>query len=140
MNKLFIAAPISGFETLKEYEDYRAEVVDFINDLKSAREDIEIFCELLRVKDEDDYMTPEKSCEEDFGAIEKSDMFLLFHPRKAQTSALMELGYAYAKGKKIIIVGQEDDLPYMARGLKAQIVEIGLEDRDLLLEVITNLI
>lgn len=140
MKKMFVAAPISGFETLEEYEAYRSKMVAFLEDLKKSNSEFEIFCELLRVKNEDDYMTPEKSCEEDFGAIDECEIFLLFHPVKAQTSALMELGYAYAKGKKIIIVGEEDNLPYMAKGLDAQIVEIGVEDSDILCEVINTLI
>jgi nucleoside 2-deoxyribosyltransferase len=34
-----------------------------------------------------------------------------------QTSTLIELGYAVAKEKKIIVIGKTDILPYLALGL-----------------------
>lgn len=42
----------------------------------------------------------------------------MFHPQKMQTSTLIELGYACAFNVKIIIIGNKNNLPYLAKGLE----------------------
>ena len=81
------------------------------------RERYEVYCELERVADESDYDTPAEAVVKDFGKIDGADLFVLVHMKKCQTSAFMELGYAYARGKEIVLVGPKDALPYMALGL-----------------------
>jgi nucleoside 2-deoxyribosyltransferase len=112
--KIFLAAPISGFDNIDEYKEYRNRVILLIKELRK------LFCvcsELEKVDNIETYDSPEKSVKKDFQAIEDSDVFLLLHPHKMQTSSFIELGYAYALNKKILIIAEKEELPYMALGL-----------------------
>lgn len=53
----------------------------------------------------------------DLNEIDESDVFIIYHPMNIQTSTFIELGYAVAKEKKIIIIGKIDDLPFLVFGL-----------------------
>ena len=114
MKRIFLATPISAFTDPAEYDAFRQNVIRLIGVL---REKYEVYCELERVEGESDYDTPEESVVKDFGKIDEAEIFMMVHLKKCQTSALMELGYAYARGKEIVLVGPKDALPYMALGL-----------------------
>lgn len=112
--RVFLATPISGFQSEQEYSAYRKRVLQLIVAL-SAKYDIT--SELQSVCDVDSYDTPEESVQKDFKEIKMSDIFLLLHPTRMQTSSLIELGYACALKKKLVIVGKKADLPYLVHGL-----------------------
>lgn len=116
MNKLkiFIATPISGFQNEDQYTLYRKSVLSLIKELVN---DYEVHCELQEISDKSSYDTPQDSLKKDFDAIEKSDIFILLHPMRMQSSSLIELGYACALKKKLLIVGANNDLPYLVNGL-----------------------
>ena len=114
MKRIFLATPISAFTDPAEYDAFRQDVIRLIGKL---RERYEVYCELERVADESDYDTPAEAVVKDFGKIDGADIFMLVHMKKCQTSAFMELGYAYARGKEIVLVGPKEALPYMALGL-----------------------
>lgn len=124
---IFLAAPISGFSYENEYLEYRKKVLKLISFLRDNS--FSVYSEIERVTNKSNYDSPEISVKNDFNRINNSDIFLLLHPRKSQTSALIELGYAYAKGEKIIIAGSITALPYLALGLpltstNAQIIDL----------------
>ncbi len=116
MNKLsiFIAAPISGFSNETQYLEYRNGVLKMIEVL---RKEHVVFSEIENFAKLDSYEDPGKSALEDFNKISNSDVFILMHPTKMQTSALIELGYALAHKKNIIIVSQKKHLPFLTLGL-----------------------
>ncbi len=112
--KIFLAAPISGFENETEYLAYRKKVVELIDELKK---DFVIMSELESVKKVESYDSPEQSVIKDFRDIKEADCFMLLHPRRMQTSSFIELGYAYAMKKPSLIIAHPEDLPYMVLGL-----------------------
>lgn len=116
MNKLkiFLAAPISAFEDELHYKKSRIELLNLI---KSLSENFQVYSEIINIQYLDSYDEPGKSVVKDFKEIIESDVFMLYHPMRMQTSTLIELGYAVAKEKKIIIISQPDILPYLALGL-----------------------
>lgn len=116
MNKLniFIASPISGFSDENQYLEYRNGVLKLIEIL---RKDHIVFSEIENFAKLDSYDDPGKSALEDFNKISNSDVFILMHPTKMQTSAFIELGYALAHKKNIIIVSQKRYLPFLTLGL-----------------------
>lgn len=114
---IFIAAPISGFEDQGEYAHYRKNVVKLISSLRNMH--CEVYSELEKLTTASGYDSPEMSVKADFFRIQRSDIFLLLHPKRMQTSALIELGYACAYAKTIIIVGPNKALPFLACGLRA---------------------
>lgn len=113
--KIFLAAPISGFGDEEKYSAYRKKLINFINSLKNA---YVVYSEIEKIDDTDSYDKPGESAIEDFSNISNSDVFILFHPAHMQTSSFIELGYAIAKNKKIIIIADLKDLPYLALGLE----------------------
>ena len=116
MNKLkiFIATPISGFQDENEYTRYRKSVLLLI---ASLVDNFEVYCELQKVSDTKSYDAPQDSVKKDFSAIEEANLFILLHPIRIQSSSLIEMGYACALKKKLIIVGLQENLPYLVNGL-----------------------
>ena len=113
-NYVFIATPISGFNSEKEYKAYREKVIKLIAFLREKG--YKVHSELEKVKSKNCYDSPEKSVEDDFNNIINSDYFLLLHPARMQTSSLIELGYACALKKNIVAVGKMSDFPYLVIG------------------------
>lgn len=115
MKNVFIATPISGFDNWDEYELFRSTVLHLIQVLR--HHGYMVWSEIETVSTDTEYDSPEQSVIKDIKKIESSDMFILIHPRKMQTSTLFELGYAFSQSKEIIIIGKEENLPYMVKGL-----------------------
>lgn len=112
--KIFLATPISGFQSESQYIEYRKSVIKLIEALSN---NYKVYCELQKVSTMESYDTPQESVKKDFSAIEASDIFILLHPMRIQSSSLIELGYACALRKKLLIVGTQNDLPYLVNGL-----------------------
>lgn len=117
-NILFIATPISGFENPKEYNIFRNKLLSAIKKLSRLEKVEKIICESQNVKTVSDYDSPYLSAQNDFRHISQSSHFILLYPQKAITGALIELGFAIALKKKILIIAPTPDvLPYMAQEL-----------------------
>lgn len=115
---LFISTPIAGFEDEQEYLTFRDVILRLIEQMKQCDNVGKIYCALADVSDIDTYDSPADSAVKDLNALQDSTHFILFYPYRVISSALIELGYALADNKKIlIIVSQKKDLPYMAQGL-----------------------
>ncbi len=114
--KIFLSTPISGFKDRALFSIFRKKIISITTFLE--KNDFEVCSEINKFSIESDYDTPDKSIQEDFKKIREADIFLMFHPQKMQTSTLIELGYACAFNRKIIIVGNKNDLPYLAKGIE----------------------
>lgn len=114
--KIFIAAPISGFQCEKAYHLYRESVISLISELNP---NFDVVCELSTINNSSQYNSPDDSAAKDFSQIRDADIFIFLHPKRMQSSSLIELGFAIALRKKILIVGKEDDLPYLALGIRS---------------------
>lgn len=115
---LFISTPIAGFENEQEYLMFRDVILRLIETMKQCDNVGKIYSALADVSDIDMYDSPVESAVKDLNALQDSTHFILFYPYRVISSALIELGYALAENKKIlIIVSQKKDLPYMAQGL-----------------------
>lgn len=117
--KLFISAPIAGFENEEEYMEYRDKVVNLVEDIKRAVSIKDIYSAISEVNSVDAYDSPVQSAIQDLSALRESTHFILFYPKKVPSSALVELGYALAEKKKLLlIVNTRKDLPYMVQGFE----------------------
>ena len=113
--KVFLATPMSGFQNTEMYASYRKRLLELITALSNQ---YEVYSEMQRAPSKEAFSSPETSVREDFHEIESSDLILFLHPCRMQTSTLMELGYACALKKPVVLVGEPENLPYMALGLK----------------------
>lgn len=117
MNKrIFLSTPISGFENRAMFTLFREKIIDLVTFLEEKGFDV--YSEINKTATESDYASPVKSIQDDFQRIRESDIFIMFHPQKMQTSTLIELGYACAFNIKIVIIGDKNNLPYLAKGLE----------------------
>lgn len=112
--KIFFAAPISGFKDELEYRKNRDNLLNIISKL---RINFKVYSEILHIGSLASYDEPGASVIKDFNEIKDADVFIIYHPMNMQTSTFIELGYAVAKGKNIIIIGKKNTLPYLALGL-----------------------
>lgn len=114
--KIFLSTPISGFENKVIFTLFREKVIEITTFLQ--KKGFDVYSEINKTATESDYDSPIKSIKDDFQRIKSSDIFIMFHPQKMQTSTLIELGYACAFNVKIIIIGNKNNLPYLAKGLE----------------------
>ncbi len=113
--RVFVATPIAGFQNDAQMAEYRKSLLPFFNLIKQYHD---VYAEIIRVKSAIDYDSPECSAKLDFQLIKECDVFVLHFPKKICTSALIELGYAIALNKKVIIVVDRlETLPFIGQGL-----------------------
>lgn len=113
--KIFLATPIAGFESEKHMIEYKRGLSSFFSLLKQQHT---VYAEIDKINNGNDYDSPEDSAIHDFGLIKDCDVFIMHYPKKMATSALMELGYAIALQKRIIIIVESlDVLPFLGQGL-----------------------
>lgn len=118
--RLFISTPITGFDSENEYVDYRKKIMRIINEIRKIDNIDSIYSAMVQVETVSCYDSPAKSVIQDLQAIDKASNFILFYPRRVPSSALIELGYALAKEKNILVITNDlCSLPYMAQGLEA---------------------
>lgn len=109
--EIFLASPISGFASSKQYSEDRAEMLKFIRLLESKMGNVFYAGRKLltnTVLDADDEI------KRDFEAIDKCSCFVMFYPEKIVSSVLVEAGYALALRKpSIYFVRSSEDLPFL---------------------------
>lgn len=114
--KIFLATPISAIKDHNEFVKYRKSVVKLVSSLRMMEHDV--ICEIDEISDTDNYDSPKESYLKDFSAIIESDAFILHYPVSTPTSALVELGFALAMNKRVIIITPDrSGLPYLMREL-----------------------
>lgn len=126
--KVFIAAPISGFDRKTEYNFFRQFILYLIDALRQSG--FEVCSEVEQISKTENYDSPMKSVNDDFSNILSSDIFLLLHPKKIQSSSLIELGFACANKKVIVLAGKKEDFPYLAKGLETSNIRAKMLDID----------
>jgi len=113
---IFISFPIAAItDAIK-----RKALNDFANELEEKFKTIgfkKIFNASLHFSNRHDHQPPKVAAKIDFDALDKSRNFLLIYPEKLPTSALIELGYAIAANKNIVMCSDNvHTLPFLARG------------------------
>ena len=115
---LFIATPISTFSSNDEYMRFRSWIMGLTKKITESEIFGEVFCVACIVKSQSSLNDPIESLVGDIAELEKASHFLFIYPVETPTSALIELGYALAKNKTIIIAHAKDTaLPFMATKL-----------------------
>ena len=117
--RLFISTPIAGFENQQEYVNFRNKMIELFSQIEQIDGIDNLYSAISGVSTMDTCDSPAESAIRDLKALRLATHFILFYPYRVISSALIELGYAMAENKKIlIIVSQKKDLPYMAQGFE----------------------
>ena len=113
--RFFLSTPMSGFNDPDKYRNFRKEILEIIDDLKLRPYCLDTYFAGSKEKN-GSFSSHEESFSSDLMAIDSCDIFLLIYPEKISTSALIEIGYAIAKKKNILIFCRKiDDLPYLLK-------------------------
>jgi len=113
--KLFLATPISSLSGSEKFATYKKEVLRLTDHLAKSHA---VHAEVLGLDSVASYDSPIESLSIDMKAIADSDIFMLHYPEKIVSSTLIELGYAIAFRKYIIVIAPDTKiLPYLAKGL-----------------------
>lgn len=114
---VFVSTPISSFG-LDEFEKFKIFCQSLQRRLAVRFPEKRIYCAALSVASQGSFDDPGESVLRDFSEIEKCSLFILLYPVKIASSSLIELGYAVAKKKKILMIAPDRTiLPFMAQGL-----------------------
>lgn len=125
-----------------ELQNYKKSIYPL---LSSLQKDHDVCSEIQDINKKSDYDTPEKSILMDLKSIQECEVFILHYPMQAPTSALIELGFAIAFNKKIIIITPKTSmLPYLALGVptkspESAIIESNCLDMSLVQTVLSKL-
>ena len=113
--KLFLSTPISCYTNQTEYVNYRNTILHFVRNLRLK---FEVYSEIEEIENLKQFDSPDESLLKDFSLINNCDCFILHYPKKLATSALVELGFALANNKKIIVITTSYSiLPYLIQGI-----------------------
>ena len=116
--RIFVAAPMSGFESDEEYQSNNAVVLRVTEALDARFGADNVYCAGRSVLSADAFDPHSDGVLRDLAALDQADAFILIYPRKVATSALIEAGAALARRIPVTaFVRQLDDAPYMLRRL-----------------------
>lgn len=126
--KIFLSTPISCYKGDMELQNYKKNIYPLISSLQKEHD---VCSEIQDINNKSDYDTPEKSISMDLKSIQECEAFILHYPQQVPTSALIELGFAIAFNKKIIIITPKSSmLPYLALGVPTKSPESAIFESD----------
>ena len=106
---------MSGLGSDKEYKESRTVVLSLVQHLreKYGLNDTDIYYAGKNIDSQSKFSDVTLALNADLGALDRSDIFLLYYPAKVASSVLVEAGYALAREKPMILLPKNaDDLPY----------------------------
>ena len=113
---LFVSAPMAAFDTDQEFKAARNATLDVVRGIKKHCRFKDVFYAGNEIESRKDFESEDLSVVEDYDACYRSKYFILIYPRKIATSALIELGWAMAHMKPIIIFAKDrEDLPFLVK-------------------------
>jgi len=114
--KIFVAAPMSGFNSDHEYGDARQAIGELTEQLIVRKLAKEVYFAGTNVSGASNFTDNIAALHADVGALRKSDVFVMVYPRTVVTGALVEAGIALERNMPmVLLVGKEAELPYFLR-------------------------
>ncbi|MGD8358175.1 MAG: hypothetical protein PVG42_08970 [Lysobacterales bacterium] len=116
---LFVSAPMAAFETDSEFKSSRAAVFDVVRGIKKHCHFQDVYYAGSEIESQKEFDSADLSVIEDFDAAINSKYFVLFYPKKLASSSLIELGWAMAYRKPIIVFYKNrEDLPFLMKHME----------------------
>lgn len=115
---LFISTPISSYKSEEDFSRLRAWLYTLAKKIATSIPQCPVFCAACEITSPTHTDDPVESVKRDLQILDASTHFVLVFPEKLASSALIELGYALAKKKPVLIIAPSSSaLPFMALGL-----------------------
>jgi nucleoside 2-deoxyribosyltransferase len=119
--KIFFSAPYTSQidnDTRLIKADFKAWLEELIFFIKS--QGVKVISSHIRENWGENIFSPPDAITADFSGIERSDLLVAYVGEPASAGVLMELGFAAAIKKKVVIIKEKgSELPYFANGLNA---------------------
>ncbi len=113
--EIFLSTPISSFGP-DEFQDFKTLFNALHRAIELNNPEYRVFCAAESISSLDVLDDLKYSAINDFQRIENCIAFVLFYPKQLATSALVELGYALALKKSILIITpRKETLPFLCR-------------------------
>jgi len=113
-NSLFLSIPISSFPDVEDMKKFKDAMFCLLRQLRSSNNKLKVYCALEHMPTNGIYNNPTHGTKSDLAELDSAKVIIFIYPKKTPTSALIELGYAIAKKKKIMCVTPSREmLPYM---------------------------
>jgi len=113
---LFVSAPMAAFETNQEFQSSRSAIVNMVRAMKKHCQFEDVFYAGQEIESKENFESEDLSVVENYDALFRSRYFIFIYPKKIATSALIELGWAMAHKKPIIIFAKKrDELPFLVK-------------------------
>lgn len=114
--RVFIAAPMSGFEDEAQFRQNRFSVLEMIEHMSNEYKPSDVYYAGKDIPNSTKFSGSSNALDRDIGELSHSDVFVLVYPRPVRSGVLVEAGYAIAaKMPTIIIVSSREHLPYMLK-------------------------
>ena len=115
IKRAFIAAPMSGLSSDKEYQESRATVLALVDHLceNYGLNAKDVYYAGKHIDSQSEFSDVTLALSADLSALDDADVFILYYPEKVASSVLVEAGYALARQKPMILLPKNiEDLPY----------------------------
>lgn len=111
---VFLAAPMSGFDTEAAYQASRNEIMSLIKHMRHVLGVEKIYYAGENVSSQSAFSAHAPALQQDMMALRGASSFILIYPARAVSSALIEAGVALALMKPmLILVRNRKDLPFL---------------------------
>lgn len=108
---VFISAPMNAIGSNDEYSIQRENLIEVVNALKKIGFE-KIICPAKDIKNKECFDGKRKAIKNNFRNLKQVDSFVMIYNTLCPSSSLVELGYAIALCKKIVVFYREG-LPYL---------------------------
>lgn len=122
--KVFVSAPMSILKE-QDYQTQRAGLLKIVDVLKTIGFS-QIVCPAAEIVDTKHFEGKTKAIQKNFRNLKQSDSFVLIYSKSKATSSLVELGYAIALCKKIVVF-YRNEIPYLIEKAGENIPHIRLQ-------------
>ena len=113
--RVFLAAPMSGFDSDTEYKEHRLIVNETCERLEQGIVESVYFAG-RDISSKSDFTKESDAFRSDFNALLNCDLFVLYYPKPVRSSVLVEAGMAIGSRKPCLFVAPHaDDLVYLLR-------------------------
>lgn len=126
----FVSAPMASVDD-EAYREMRETVSAIVGDLKKHANMASVYYAGEEIETQADFDADVLAIKADFEKIRASRSFILLYPARIASSALIEVGFALALGKPVVIaVTNRDDLPFLLRSAGQALKRVRIYDCD----------
>jgi hypothetical protein len=114
--RVFLAAPMSGFDSDHEYRRHR-DVMDTVSRRLESNPRVEsVYFAGRNILSVNDFSDAGDAFVRDLQALVDCDLFIFYYPTAVRSSVLVEVGIAIGRGKPILLAcRRKDDLVFLLR-------------------------